>query len=149
VPREHTTERMVQFAETDLAGILHFANFFRIMEEVEHHWFRSMGLSVAMNLEKEELGFPRVATSCEYSSPARFEEILVCRLRVTAIGTKSLSHEVEFRSGGMAVPGRDDARYEKGRKIATGKTTMVCTVREKNGLRSIPIPEVIRHKIES
>ena len=31
----HTTRR-IQFAETDMAGIVHFSNFFRYMEEAEH-----------------------------------------------------------------------------------------------------------------
>ena len=43
-----TLTRQVQFAETDMAGVLHFSNYFRLMEEVEHAWWRSLGLSVLM-----------------------------------------------------------------------------------------------------
>ena len=35
--------RSVTFAETDMAGILHFSNYFRYMEEAEHAFFRSLG----------------------------------------------------------------------------------------------------------
>ena len=30
-----TLKRTVQFAETDMAGVMHFSNYFRIMEETE------------------------------------------------------------------------------------------------------------------
>ena len=33
---EFRMTRRVAFAETDLAGVLHFANYFRYMEEIEH-----------------------------------------------------------------------------------------------------------------
>jgi hypothetical protein len=36
--RFEITER-VQFSETDMAGIVHFSNFFRYMERVEHAFF--------------------------------------------------------------------------------------------------------------
>lgn len=39
--------RRVQFAETDLAGMVHFANFFRYMEEAEHALWRAAGMSIA------------------------------------------------------------------------------------------------------
>jgi hypothetical protein len=39
------TER-VQFSDTDMAGIVHFSNFFRYMERVEHAFFRSLGFSI-------------------------------------------------------------------------------------------------------
>ncbi len=52
------TTRRVEFADTDMAGIVHFANFFRFMEAAEHEFLRSRGLSVAMDWEGERIGFP-------------------------------------------------------------------------------------------
>ena len=40
MPTEFTIKRRVQFSETDMAGIMHFANYFRLMEEVEHAFLR-------------------------------------------------------------------------------------------------------------
>ena len=36
-------KRRVEFAETDMAGQVHFSNFFRYMEAAEHAFFRSLG----------------------------------------------------------------------------------------------------------
>ena len=34
------TTRLVEFGDTDMAGIVHFANFFRYMESAEHAFLR-------------------------------------------------------------------------------------------------------------
>ena len=44
---EFVYKRRVQFAETDLAGIVHFSTIFRYMEEAEHALWRAAGLTIA------------------------------------------------------------------------------------------------------
>ena len=41
------TTRRVEFGDTDMAGIAHFANFFRYMEAAETDFLLARGLSVA------------------------------------------------------------------------------------------------------
>src|SRR5688500_6257554 len=125
--------RRVQFAETDMAGIVHFSNYFRWMEEVEHAYFRSLGLSVAMTLEGVELGWPRVNVACEYYGPLRFEDEMELRLRVTKVGGKSLSYEVDYLLDGKLV--------------ALGRTTSVCCAHTPDGLTAVAIPDVIRARL--
>src|SRR3954470_13363224 len=96
MPTEFTITRRVQFAETDMAGIVHFANYFRMMEEVEHAFFRSVGLSVSMQHDGMHVGWPRVAAACEYFGPIQFEDEVELRLRVTKVGDKSFNYEVDF-----------------------------------------------------
>lgn len=43
------TSRRVEFCDTDMAGIVHFANFFRYMEAAEHELFRNLGLKSQVN----------------------------------------------------------------------------------------------------
>ena len=127
--------RRVQFAETDMAGIVHFSNFFRMMEEVEHAFFRSVGLSVSMQHDGMHVGWPRVNTGCEFFGPVRFEDELELRLRVVKVGDKSLSYEVDFLLGG--------------RKVALGKTTSVCCELRPDGtMKSIPIPPSLRERLD-
>ncbi|MFO0928438.1 MAG: hypothetical protein U0736_15660 [Gemmataceae bacterium] len=52
--------RLVEFADTDMAGILHFANYFRYLEAAEHAYLRACGLSVVLQHEGETISFPRV-----------------------------------------------------------------------------------------
>jgi YbgC/YbaW family acyl-CoA thioester hydrolase len=129
----HSIIRRVQFAETDMAGIVHFANYFRWMEEVEHAFFRSLGLSVAMRHENIEIGWPRVNVGFEYYGPLRFEDEVELRLRVTKVGGKSLSYEVDVLLGGKLA--------------ALGKSTSVCCEHTPDGLKGISIPAGIREKL--
>ena len=46
MPYEFKLTRRIEFAETDMAGIVHFANFYRMMEVTEHAFFRSLGFSL-------------------------------------------------------------------------------------------------------
>jgi len=54
---EFSISRRVQFAETDMAGVVHFSNYFRWMEEVEHAFFRSVGLSVVMQHQGRDISW--------------------------------------------------------------------------------------------
>ena len=133
MPSEFSIKRRVQFSETDMAGIMHFANYFRMMEEVEHAFFRSVGLSVSMQHDDIHVGWPRVSASCDFSGPVRFEDELELRLRVVRLGEKSLNYEVDF--------------LLEGKRVALGKMTSVCCALELQGMRSIPIPDAIRKKL--
>jgi acyl-CoA thioester hydrolase len=43
MPCEFRITRRVEFSETDMAGIVHFSNFFRYMETAEHAFFPVTG----------------------------------------------------------------------------------------------------------
>src|SRR6476469_1033766 len=134
MPHEFSIYHTVQFSETDMAGVVHFSNYFKWMEMVEHAFFRSLGLSVMMTHEAADIGWPRVACSCEYYGPARFEDELTFRLRVTKVGGKSLSYEVDFLKG-QAV-------------LARGMLTSVCVSVRDRAFKAIAIPEVLRTKLD-
>src|SRR5947208_11591023 len=103
------TKRRIEFGDTDLAGIVHFSQFFRFMESAECEFLRSRGLSVKLEWEGQAIGFPRVSASCDYVKPARFEELLDVSVTIDRIGTKSVTYAFEFT--------RD------GERIAAGKVT--------------------------
>jgi len=134
MPTEFTIRRRVQFAETDMAGVLHFSNYFRYMEEIEHAFWRSLDLTVYHGDGEPYISWPRVATDCEYSAPLRFEDEVDLALRVTKIGRKSLSYEVEFRHGGE--------------RCAVGRVTAVCCETRPGAFAPTPIPAAIRSKLE-
>jgi len=133
--QEYSIKRRVQFCETDMAGIVHFSNYFRYMEEVEHAYFRSLGMSVVMQHDGLHIGWPRVAAGCEYFGPVRFEDEIELNLRVVRVGEKSFNYEVDF--------------IIAGRKTALGKITSVCCLIENGGMKAIEIPPALRAKIEA
>lgn len=130
----HTLTHRVAFSETDMAGVVHFSCFFKWMEEVEHAFFRSLGLSVAMQHEGLHIGWPRVTAKCDYTGPVRFEDQVECRMAVQRVGEKSFSYTVDF--------------LVEGRPVASGAVTSVCCVIENGKLQAVNIPAAIRAKLE-
>jgi YbgC/YbaW family acyl-CoA thioester hydrolase len=129
----HTTRR-IEFCDTDMAGIVHFANFFRFMESAEVEFLRSRGLSVKLLWEGQPLGFPRVSASCDYVRPARFEDLLDVNVTLDRLGQRSVTYAFEFTLGGEL--------------IARGKVTSVCCkVYPDHRLESIDIPATIRERL--
>jgi len=130
---EFVITHVVQFSETDMAGVVHFSNYFRWMEEVEHAFFRSRGLSVHASEKDGHISWPRVTTSCDYLAPVRFEDTVTIKLRLGRIGAKSLSYEVDFHAGPKL--------------IAKAKLTSVCCAVTHASFTPIPIPKHIRDKL--
>jgi YbgC/YbaW family acyl-CoA thioester hydrolase len=129
------TTRRVEFADTDMAGIVHFSAFFRYMEAAEHEFLRARGLSVVLDWEGEALGFPRVSASCDFTRPVRFEDVLEIEVRLARIGAKSLTYEIVFALGGTAV--------------AAGKISCVCCrfLPPPRSIESVVIPEGLRARL--
>lgn len=136
--RFHTTRR-IEFSDTDMAGIVHFSRFFVFMESAEHEFLRSLGAPIHCEYEGVELGWPRVAASCQYLEPARLGDVLDVRLLVRRKGRSSLTYDFEFRRDGtLLVEGR--------------VTTICCAFGASRGapapLRSMAIPASLADRIE-
>src|SRR3954462_7810236 len=137
---EFKLTRRVEFAETDMAGIVHFSNFFRYMENAEHAFYRSLGASVIMNDLNPPLGFPRVHADCDYKRPIRFEDLLEIHLLVREKRGKVLGYLFKFRKLTENGPSEE---------IARGNLTVVCVAHNADGsMASAPIPEFLASKIE-
>jgi acyl-CoA thioester hydrolase len=126
--------RRVEFVDTDMAGIVHFSNFFRYMESAEVEFLRQRGLSVKMEWEGEKLGFPRVSASCDYVRPAYFQDLLDVVVTVERVGQKSVTYSFEFS--------------RMGEVLARGKVTSVCCrIADGNQLEAVEIPAGFREKM--
>jgi YbgC/YbaW family acyl-CoA thioester hydrolase len=89
-------QRHVEFYETDMAGIVHFSNFFRFMETCEHAFVRSLDFEVHGLLDGLETGWPRVNASCDYRAPARFGDLLTIRLFIAEVRTRSVRYLIKI-----------------------------------------------------
>lgn len=136
MPEPFRTTRIVEFHDTDMAGIMHFASFFQYMESAEHEMIRSLGFSVHMEYEGQKLSFPRVSAKCDFQSPARSEEVLEIAIAVVKIGTSSITYDFNFA--------------HEGRDVATGSITCVCCrVTPGDPIVAVPIPQEIVEKLQT
>ena len=136
---EFKATRRVEFSDTDLAGIMHYANFFRFMETAEHGFYRSLGFSLVMPDTDPRLGWPRVHAECDFRKPLKFEDLVEIHLLVAKKGSKSITYQFRFRK----------LNEEPAMEVARGLITIVCVSHGKDGkMSSTPIPPEIGSLIE-
>jgi 4-hydroxybenzoyl-CoA thioesterase/acyl-CoA thioester hydrolase len=132
---EFTTRRKIEFADTDMGGIVHFSRYFIFMETAEHEFLQALGTSVDLDLNGRRVGWPRVSAACVYKSPARYGDVLDIRVSVLRKGHKSMTYRISF-----SVDGRD---------VAEGQVSSVCCeLSPGREVKSIPIPDFIAERIE-
>ena len=128
-----TTTRRVEFGDTDMAGIMHFSNFFKFMEVAETDFLHSRGLSVSWQAGGERYGFPRVSVACDFTSPVRFEDVLTIAVTVEKVGRKSVTYRFDFTNGGTPV--------------ATGRVVAVYCKSAGGHIEALGIPHDLRAKL--
>ena len=125
--------RRVRFYEVDGAGIVHFSNFYRFMEEAEYELWRTAGLSKAL---VSGFSFPRVAAAFDFRRPLRFEDEFETQIQITSIREKTITYSCVLTLAGESV--------------AQGTMTVAC-VRPTPGepLRAVPLPAAVVDRFET
>lgn len=134
MPSQFTMTRRVAFSETDLAGIVHFSNFYRYMEDAEHAFYRSLGFSV--HPSESKIGWPRVKASCDFRLPLRFEEEFDVELLVEEVRSKAVRYRFKIW------------KKEPRAVAAIGEMVVVCVDLAGEKMRAILIPDEWRNQLE-
>ena len=69
---EFRYRRRVFWQDTDMAGIIHFTNYFRYMEEAETEFHRSLGFGMLKTGGGLGVWRPRVSAQCDFLRPVTF-----------------------------------------------------------------------------
>jgi acyl-CoA thioester hydrolase len=143
MPYEFKVQRRVEFSDTDMAGIMHYSNFFRFMETAEHAFFRSLGFSIAPGgalPNHLRVGWPRVHASCDYHRPLRFEDVVEIHLLVAEKKSKAITYDIRFQK-------LNGANSEQ---VARGRLTVVCVAHDEasGAMKAIHIPVEIAARVE-
>jgi acyl-CoA thioester hydrolase len=112
-----TTVR-VRYAETDQMGVVYYGNYFTWFEIGRVEFCRQVGFEYK-RMEIEDDSFIVVAeASCRYKRPARFDDLLTVRTRVTGSQRRTIRFAYEI------------FRQAPDELIATGETVHVVCDRE-------------------
>lgn len=122
----------VGFAETDMAGIVHFSNYFRYLENAEHAMFRSLGTSIHQP-EENALRWPRVHASCDYKKPLTFEDEIEVLIFVKARTEKTVEYFMPILKTSTSPK----------ELVAVGKFIVACCryMPEQERIRAVPVPD--------
>ena len=131
-----TTRRLVEFRDTDAAGIVHFTAFFFWMESAEHELLRAAGVPVVdRQAEGVDASWPRVSASCDYVSAVRFGDELSIAVTVADVGRTSVTYAFRFE--------------HEGRLVANGRVVAVrCLMHPGRKPEAVLIPRDIIARLE-
>ena len=119
----------VIYGDTDQMGVVYHANYLRYFEFARSEFFRAHGGSYR-ELEREGLLLPVVEAHVLYKAPARYDDLLRVRARVSELRRASLVFAYELW--------REEA---PDKVLSTGHTVHACVSRDGRPVR-MPEPLV-------
>jgi YbgC/YbaW family acyl-CoA thioester hydrolase len=132
---EFRRRRKVYWQDTDAAGIIHFSNYFRYMEETETEFYDSLGIPAREILRQDGIVLVRVSAGCDFEKSVTFGDELDIHVWVARKGRSSVSYGISFEHDGQ--------------QVAHGRWTIVSAKRNPDGaMGSIPLPEVLGRQLE-
>jgi acyl-CoA thioester hydrolase len=130
-PFKHHMNVRVYYEDTDMGGVVFYANYLKYMERGRTEWLRALGVNQSDLVTAEQRGFMVVRVDVRYISPARLDDLLQIESEVTRMGRASL-HFAQSVS-------------RRGELIAQSNIQVCCV--ETVNMRVAAIPESVRTKL--
>lgn len=131
-----TIKHQVQFCETDMAGIVHFSNFFKWMEAAELAFFEHNHIPLIHSSPEGSTTWPRVHASCDYKQPITFRDTIEINISLKEVSTHALHFEIHFL--------KINPDHSK-TQVAQGKMVTVCGHMDPHSkqIKTVPIAETL------
>ena len=81
----HELPIRVYYEDTDMGGIVYYANYLRYIERARSDWVRSLGVDQNAVREEDGVVFVVRRVEAEYLKPAKFDDELLVRTVVKAV----------------------------------------------------------------
>jgi acyl-CoA thioester hydrolase len=128
------TVARVRYKDTDQMGMVYYGNYFTFFEIGRVEYMRERGIAYK-NMEREDDSYIVVAeASCRYLRPARYDDLLRIRTRLSESRRRSIRFAYEI------------LRHDSGEMLATGETVHIICNREG---RPKSLPEKYRQLFRS
>ncbi|NVO25122.1 tol-pal system-associated acyl-CoA thioesterase [Donghicola sp. C2-DW-16] len=90
----HRFSLRVYYEDTDLAGIVYYANYLRFIERARTEWVRGLGIDQKALREAEGIVFAVRRVEADYLHPAKFDDELVVETSPTVVtGARIILHQ--------------------------------------------------------
>jgi acyl-CoA thioester hydrolase len=81
----HSFACRVYYEDTDLAGIVYYANYLKFIERARSEWVREIGIDQARLKAEEGVVFAVRRVEADYLAPARFDDLLQVTTEVLTV----------------------------------------------------------------
>lgn len=96
---QHNFPIRVYYEDTDMAGIVFYANYLKYIERARSDWVRGKGVNQAELKEEDGLVFAVRRVEADYLAPAHFDEELVVETRpITVTGARLVLEQIVKRN---------------------------------------------------
>ncbi|MGA9436120.1 MAG: tol-pal system-associated acyl-CoA thioesterase [Roseobacter sp.] len=82
--KKHCFPVRVFYEDTDMAGIVYYANYLRYIERARSDWVREIGID-QLEMKAQGVVFAVRRLTADYLSPAHFDDVLEVRTKVSAL----------------------------------------------------------------
>ena len=126
----HEFALRVYYEDTDLAGIVYYANYLKFIERGRSEWVRSLGLDQARLKADTGIVFAVRRVEADYLRPARYDDELVVETRLVTISAARIV--------------LDQAVMRGGERLFQAQVVLVCIG---EGGQPARIPAMLRQKL--
>ncbi len=81
---KHRFTCRVYYEDTDLAGIVYYANYLKFIERARSEWVRARGINQRQLKDEQGIVFAVRRLEADYLSPARFDDLLEVDTEIAA-----------------------------------------------------------------
>lgn len=128
-----TVSRDIRFSDSDPAGIVFYAEFFRMFNDLFEDWLvKRLGIDFADQFQNEQRMFPLVHVEVDFKEARRMGQKMDLSLILTKLGRSSICYD---------IVGHDD-----GLEILRG--SFVTCIASKKSMSTIEIPSEFRLAME-
>ena len=75
----------VYYEDTDLGGVVYYANYLRFIERARSEWIRDLGIDQLKMRNEEEAIFVVTKIKADYLSPAYFDDLLTVDTQIKVV----------------------------------------------------------------
>ncbi|ETX29845.1 tol-pal system-associated acyl-CoA thioesterase [Roseivivax isoporae] len=120
----------VYYEDTDMAGIVYYANYLRYIERARSAWVRDLGIDQNAMRERDGIVFAVRRVEADYLMPAKFDDALTVRTVTRAI------------TGARLVMAQEVLR--EGEVLFRAEVTVVCLTLSGHPVR---LPDAVRRRV--
>jgi acyl-CoA thioester hydrolase len=122
----------VYYEDTDVGGVVFYANYLKFMERARTEWLRALGFDMSAMAREHRCHFVAQRAEIEFLRPARLDDLLVATVALARAGHARLVLEQDV--------------LKDGQRLARGKVTLACITTDT--WQPTPMPAVLKDTLE-
>ena len=128
-----SVRRDIRFSDSDPAGIVFYAEFFRMFNDLFEDWMnKGLGIDFARQFREEQRMFPLVHVEVDFKEARMMGQQMDLTLVLTRLGRSSIAYEIVAHDGALEIL----------------RGSFVTVVASKASMSTIEIPPEIRAPME-